>query len=281
MVHAFTQPTFPQKDNPHGFEMAGAIIETCTDRLQGAVSELLLNPGDSELRDKRVTNELIVQLGLRAPAMLLYILPAVCEDLKVDELDVRHDAVRVLGRLFSSEAGPGGVHLSQTYHANFHDFCQRFHDRDPAIRRDMVSYGALVLGNVGDPTGAVSAALIKRAEDLDQDVRLQVVTAVCGVAKDALEVVSLPLLRAVGNRVFDRKVRLGGGGCCWFLLVVFIVFTDVDVLTCVVLLRASPLCAKKPSPVWCKSSTSSCHRCGRRCTLKSPCPPPTTASCAS
>jgi sister-chromatid-cohesion protein PDS5 len=94
---------------------------------------------NSELADH--VYALIYELHKISPGLLLRILPNVCEQLLAEEEDIRLNAVKLLGQLFSSPNADYGVE----YKKNFRDFLGRFQDVSPTIRLEMVDCGSLIM----------------------------------------------------------------------------------------------------------------------------------------
>ena len=103
-----------------------SIAKLVNDILVGSLPRSEIS--SSELADDIYA--IVFELHRVSPNMLLTILPNVCLQLQVDDEGVRLKAVKLLGRLFSSQIAEYGIDFAK----NFKDFLGRFHDVSVAVR---------------------------------------------------------------------------------------------------------------------------------------------------
>ena len=188
--------------------MAKQVISDATDRLQPPISELVnavLITGDgstteSDLRDKKLVFDIVYELHLISPQLLLYVIPAITQELHVDDSEVRLPAVHLLGDLYASSA----LCLGSSYSKQFSEFCERFHDVDADIRLHMVYAGGKILRTHSTLVPQIELHIKKRLLDQEKPVRLEAVKAVCDAAAVSLNLVSIDLLTSVGDRTNDK-----------------------------------------------------------------------------
>lgn len=147
---------------------------------------------------------LIYEVHRVRASLLLYVLPNVCLQLQVDEVATRADAVKLMGRLFASRAADYG----QQFPKSFRDFLGRFRDASKEIRMLMVHAGALVWENKPELGHLLEKELVERLSDPEWEVRQLTVRELCDFCANSLELVSESCVRAVGERMKDKKVVL-------------------------------------------------------------------------
>ncbi|KAG5177370.1 hypothetical protein JKP88DRAFT_346951 [Tribonema minus] len=161
------------------------------------------------------------------PQFLLYIMPVLSQQLLSTETEVRLDAALLLGRLFASQHAEYGEQFAPTWA----DFMTRFKDVDAkahgraadsvhtqlqgrqgmpsnGVRKLMVTRGTEILQRKPALRPALQDALASRLVDPESEVRTEAVHAVCDCASNCLEAVSEALLRAVGERLRDKKAQI-------------------------------------------------------------------------
>ncbi|GMF56697.1 unnamed protein product [Phytophthora fragariaefolia] len=156
----------------------------------------------SELKEHVYT--LIYEVHKINPSLLLYVLPNVCLQLQVDEVATRSEAIGLMGKLFSSSHADYG----HQYMKSFRDFLGRFRDASKEIRLQMVQVSTPIWVQKTDSAGLLEKEFILRLSDPDWEVRQSVVHELCDLAANSLDLISEECLRAVGERMKDKKVLL-------------------------------------------------------------------------
>ncbi|RLN15341.1 hypothetical protein BBJ28_00002985 [Nothophytophthora sp. Chile5] len=193
--------------------MAQELIRRTSEHLQSPLSHFfnsilidaparLGSQQPSELKEHVYT--LIYEVHKINPSLLLYVLPNVCLQLQVDEVATRSDAISLMGKLFASSRADYG-HL---YMKNFRDFLGRFRDASKEIRLQMVQTSVSIWEHKSELASLLEAEFILRLSDPEWEVRQLVVHELCDFAANRLELISEGCLRAVGERMKDKKVVL-------------------------------------------------------------------------
>jgi len=156
----------------------------------------------SELKEH--VHTLIFEVHKVNPSLLLYVLPNVCLQLQVDEVATRADAIALMGKLFASSHADYG----HQYTKNFRDFLGRFRDASKEIRLQMVQVSVSIWAHKPELAGLLEQELILRLSDPEWEVRQLVVHELCDFAANCLDLISEECLRAVGERMKDKKVTL-------------------------------------------------------------------------
>ncbi|KAK1933933.1 Sister chromatid cohesion protein PDS5 B [Phytophthora citrophthora] len=193
--------------------MARELIRRTSDLLQNPLSNFFNNiliDGSSSLGSqqsselKEHVHTLIYEVHKINPSLLLYVLPNVCLQLQVDEVATRSDAITLMGKLFASSHADYG----HQYMKNFRDFLGRFRDASKEIRLQMIQVTVSVWENKPDMAEMLEKEFILRLSDPEWEVRQLVVRELCDFAANCLDLISEECLRAVGERMKDKKVTL-------------------------------------------------------------------------
>lgn len=142
----------PNLDEPNqevAASLVTAVIRRCIDRLQPVISQFVVHALADPSSDRGVTSRsspevlqlLIIQLNHIDASLLLHILPVICEQLQVQDVDVRLSAVELLSQLFLTP----GVDMAGMYATNYVEFLGRFTDSDSSVREAMVRFAGEVL----------------------------------------------------------------------------------------------------------------------------------------
>ncbi|KAL3666298.1 hypothetical protein V7S43_008550 [Phytophthora oleae] len=193
--------------------MARELIRRTSDLLQNPLSNFFNNilidgpsrlgsQQSSELKEHVYT--LIYEVHKINPSLLLYVLPNVCLQLQVDEVATRSDAIALMGKLFASSHADYG----NQYMKNFRDFLGRFRDASKEIRLQMIQVTVPIWEHKPDMAAMLEKEFILRLSDPEWEVRQLVVRELCDFAANCLGLISEECLRAVGERMKDKKVTL-------------------------------------------------------------------------
>ncbi|KAG7401277.1 hypothetical protein PHYBOEH_002081 [Phytophthora boehmeriae] len=189
--------------------MARELIRRTSEHLQSPMSHffnsiLIDAPGSlrsSELKEYVYT--LIYEVHKIDPSLLLYVLPNVCLQLQVDEVATRSEAIGLMGKLFASSHADYGHEFMK----NFRDFLGRFRDASKEIRLQMVQISVQIWEHKTELASLLEKEFILRLSDPEWEVRQLVVHELCDLAANQLDLISEECLRAVGERMKDKKNR--------------------------------------------------------------------------
>lgn len=208
-VHSQSNETAIERGPYH---MAQELIRRTADQLQRPLAHffnsVLVDASSIGGQKPSDLNEhvysLIYEVHKIRASLLLYVLPNVCLQLQVDDVATRSEAIALIGRLFASSHADYGHEFVK----NFREFLGRFRDLSKEIRLQMVQVSAIIWNRKPDLGNAIEKEFIQRLNDPDWEVRRLVVNEVCDLAVNHLELVSEECLRAVGERMKDKKVVL-------------------------------------------------------------------------
>ncbi|KAL3997575.1 hypothetical protein ACH3XW_11460 [Acanthocheilonema viteae] len=201
----------PQKINNHeAYLMARDLIRTNETTLEPYVALLLkrgLETGildECELISQKKLCDLICELHKFVPEMISSVLPILVNQIKSEDVAVRREAVRLFGNLFGDE----NSRMAEDEPEVWNEYMKCFADVNEEIRRICIRNAEDILIFHPELSGQVTDAVILRCQDLDENVRLESVTMVQGLAKRKFEALSERLLTHVIDRIRDKKVRV-------------------------------------------------------------------------
>lgn len=130
--------------------MAQTLIHRAADKLQPFITkflnDLLVEGKSSETDLSSRAYELIFELNFVNASLLLYVLPQLDNQLKVEDLETRSSAVQLLARMFAAKDST----LPSSYPHLFSAFLGRFKDINPDIRIVMVQFAEHFIINQAD-----------------------------------------------------------------------------------------------------------------------------------
>ncbi|CAH0484648.1 unnamed protein product [Peronospora farinosa] len=193
--------------------MARELIRRTSDLLQNPLANFFNNilidsrgglGSQKPFKLKEHVYTLIYEVHKINPSLLLYVLPNVCLQLQVDEVATRSDAIALMGKLFASSHADYG----HQYMKNFCEFLGRFRDASKDIRLQMIQVCVPIWEHKTDLASFLEKEFMLRLNDPEWEVRQLVVHELCDFAANCLELISEECLRAVGERMKDKKVAL-------------------------------------------------------------------------
>ncbi|KAK9156348.1 hypothetical protein Sjap_003828 [Stephania japonica] len=188
-------------------KIAMNVIEQCAGKLEPYVKQFLISSmsGDNSSLNSQVDyHEVIYDIYCCAPQILSGVIPYLTGELLTDQLHTRLKAVKLLGDLFALQECP----VPETFQPIFSEFLKRLTDRVVDVRLSVIEHVRSCL--LSDPFRVeatdIIAALCDRLLDYDENVRKQVVGAVCDVACFNLKAIPVETLRIVAERLRDKSL---------------------------------------------------------------------------
>jgi sister-chromatid-cohesion protein PDS5 len=130
--------------------MAQTLIHRAADKLQPFITkflnDMLVEGKSSETDLSSRAYELIFELNFVNASLLLYVLPQLDQQLKVEDLETRSSAVQLLARMFAAKDST----LPSSYPHLFSAFLGRFKDVNHEIRIVMVQFAEHFIINQAD-----------------------------------------------------------------------------------------------------------------------------------
>jgi len=203
------EPYKSQRRNAYG--LAKDLIAKTSDTLAPYIQQffnqvLILGKADADLSIAPKVYDLIYELNIISPSILLAVLPQLEFKLKSTEESERMGSVSLLARMFSEK----GAHLAKNHRALWNAFLGRYNDISVAIRTKCVQYTMHFLLNHPELQDDIVETLKARQHDSEEHVRYEVVTAIVSTARKDFDTVakSEDLLNFVKERTLDKKFKI-------------------------------------------------------------------------
>lgn len=192
------------------FRLAVSVIQNCAEKLEPSIYELLTScklDKDAAGNDLRKSyHEITLKIFQCAPRILLVIIPNLTQELITDQVDVRLEAVHLIGKLLAVSK----LNIGQEYRLVFVEFLKRFSDKSPEVRLAAIECAktCYMANSSGYEIQDILTALGGRLLDFDDKVRTQTVLAVCDLAKSNLTCFPSELVLQSLERLRDKKVSV-------------------------------------------------------------------------
>jgi len=196
--------------SPAARRLAMNVMEQCAIKLEPYVIHFITSAmsaeEDSQNNLQTTYHEIIYDIYQCAPQMLQSVIPNMTHELLTDQLDVRLKSVKLLGRLFAMPGHP----LPEVFRPLFLEFLKRFTDKDVEVRLSIVEHAkeCLLSNPFRHEAADIISALNDRLLDYDENVRKQVVAAICDVASYALKSIPMETIKRVADRLRDKMVSV-------------------------------------------------------------------------
>ncbi|KAF0904436.1 hypothetical protein E2562_034511 [Oryza meyeriana var. granulata] len=190
-------------------KLACHVIEHSAGKLEPYLRKFLTSSleGDGSSANGTIDHhEVMFDLYQCAPKVLKVVVPYITGELLADQVETRSKAVEVLGELFSLP----GIPILESFKSLFDEFLKRLTDRAVEIRVSVIEHlKKCLMSNHSRPEAPeIIKALCDRLLDYEENVRKQVVAAVCDVACHSLGAVPVETIKQVAERVRDKSVSV-------------------------------------------------------------------------
>ncbi|XP_010243945.1 PREDICTED: sister chromatid cohesion protein PDS5 homolog A-like isoform X2 [Nelumbo nucifera] len=187
--------------------LAMNVIEHCAGKLEPGIKQFLISSmsGDkSSLNSQLDYHEVIYDLYRCAPQILSGIIPYITGELLTDQSNTRLKAVRLLGDLFALP----DYAICEAFHPIFSEFLKRLTDRVVEVRMSVIGHvrSCLLSNPFRDEAPQIIDALCDRLLDYDENVRKEVVAALCDVACHTLKSIPIETIKLVAERLRDKSL---------------------------------------------------------------------------
>ncbi|KAL5225230.1 hypothetical protein ABZP36_011869 [Zizania latifolia] len=190
-------------------KLARNVIEHSAEKLEPYIRKFLTSSlaGDgSSVNDNIDHHEVIFDLYQCAPKVLKVVVPYITGELLADQVETRSKVVEVLGELFSLP----GIPILESFKCLFDEFLKRLTDRVVEIRVSVIEHlkKCLMSDHSRPEAPEIIKALCDRLLDYEENVRKQVVAAICDVTCHSLGAVPVETIKLVAERVRDKSLSV-------------------------------------------------------------------------
>lgn len=158
LLDILLQPLLPsaKNENPTAFKVVAVVLRAVASLIRKTVTEVIhdiLLGSTSKLHGKlpEIAEDIypvIYELHRISPIYLIDIVPLICLQLKVEEVDIRRNAVKLLCSLFASEPG---VYVKD-FQRDLKEFLGRLNDLSVDIRAEVLDCCGVILNSNVDCT---------------------------------------------------------------------------------------------------------------------------------
>lgn len=206
------------KHNPSAHRIVVEVCSNTKDRLQKNVaqyfSEVILSATQEEDHDERLeslqtAHSLIVHINRVVPSLLLNVIPQLEEELRIEDVQLRVLATKVLGQMFGEKPSATAAEssdLARRYLSTWRAWLGRANDKSPSLRVIWVESTKSILVNHPELRHDLTPILERKL--LEPDERVRAATAKMLGSLDyetALHHVDKSVLLTVADRCKDKK----------------------------------------------------------------------------
>jgi hypothetical protein len=197
-------------DNAIAYKLVSNVVRSCSANIESTftsfVNSVLVGTSSSN-KSSELTEHiypLLYEIHKISPSLMLKIIPSICIQLQVDEEDIRMKASKLLGLLFASTYGNFGEECPR----NFREFLNRFNDKMPSIRSEMVECSLQIMKKKASLRRQIEEALILRMKDNDAEIRFKTIQGIIEIALENPLTLQASSFEELLGRIVDRKVEI-------------------------------------------------------------------------
>ncbi|KAF0902491.1 hypothetical protein E2562_017891, partial [Oryza meyeriana var. granulata] len=199
-----------KEDKGASHKLAVDIIQNCAEKLEPilrtSLSSCIFNKDVPVNETRKPHHKIILEIFQCAPQMLFAVIPHLTHELLNDRVDIRLEAVHLIGRLLVLS----NLRFAQENQLIFMEFLKRFSDKSAEVRIAAIDaakacYMAVSSGNEAKD---ILTPLEGRLLDFDDKVRIRAVAAVCDLAKSNLNTFPSEVILQAAERLRDKKVSV-------------------------------------------------------------------------
>uniref|UniRef100_A0A0D9V8B2 Tudor domain-containing protein n=1 Tax=Leersia perrieri TaxID=77586 RepID=A0A0D9V8B2_9ORYZ len=199
-----------KEDKGAAHKLAVDIVQNCAEKLEpilrAFLSSCIFNKDAPVNEVRKPHHKIILEIFQCAPQMLFAVIPHLTHELLSDQVNVRLEAVHLIGRLLVLS----NLRFAQENQLIYMEFLKRFSDKSAEVRIAAVDaakacYMAVSFGNEAKD---ILTSLEGRLLDFDDKVRIRAVAAVCDLAKSNLGSIPSEVILQAAERLRDTKVSV-------------------------------------------------------------------------
>jgi len=191
-------------------KLAFDIIHNCPEKLEPIVRSFLSScifNKDIPVNDlRKLHHKVILEIFQCAPQILFAVIPNLTHELLSEQVDIRLEAVHLIGRLLSLS----NLHFGQENKLVFIEFLKRFSDKSAEVRIAAIdaAKACYMVKSSGDEAQDILTSLQGRLLDFDEKVRIRAVNTVCDLAKSNLSLFPHEVILLAAERLRDKKASV-------------------------------------------------------------------------
>uniref|UniRef100_A0A0A9CS83 Androgen induced inhibitor of proliferation (As3) / pds5, putative n=1 Tax=Arundo donax TaxID=35708 RepID=A0A0A9CS83_ARUDO len=198
------------KEDKASHKLAVDIIGNCSDKLEPIVrivlSSCIFNKDMPVNELSKIYHKVILEIFQCAPRMLFAVIPNLTHELLSDQVDIRLEAVHLIGRLLAFSK----LSFGQENKLVFSEFRRRFSDKSAEVRIAAIDAAKDCCMDVlsGNEAQDILTSLKGTLLDFIDKVRIRAVHTVCDLAKSNLSSFPPEMILEAAERLRDKKVSI-------------------------------------------------------------------------
>ncbi|KAG2593232.1 hypothetical protein PVAP13_5NG110322 [Panicum virgatum] len=191
-------------------KLAFDIIHNCPEKLEPIVRSFLSScifNKDIPVNDlRKLHHKVILEIYQCARQILFAVIPNLTHELLSEQVDIRLEAVHLIGRLLALS----NLHFGQENKLVFIEFLKRFSDKSAEVRIAAIdaAKACYMVKSSGDEAQDILTSLQGRLLDFDEKVRIRAVNTVCDLAKSNLSLFPHEVILLAAERLRDKKASV-------------------------------------------------------------------------
>ncbi|PAN27370.1 hypothetical protein PAHAL_5G076300 [Panicum hallii] len=197
-------------DKGASHKLAFDIIHNCAEKLEPIIRSFLsscISNKDIPVNDlRKLHHRVILEIFQCAPQILFAVIPNLTHELLSEQVDIRLEAVHLIGRLLALS----NLHFGQENKLVFIEFLRRFSDKSAEVRIAAIdaAKACYMAKSSGDEARDILTSLQGRLLDFDEKVRIRAVNTVCDLAKSNLSSFPHEVILLAAERLRDKKASV-------------------------------------------------------------------------
>ncbi|CAO2182211.1 unnamed protein product [Urochloa humidicola] len=197
-------------DKGASHKLAFDIINKCAAKLEPIIysflSSCIFNK-DMPVNDiRKLHHKVIMEIFQCAPQILFSVIPNLTHELLSEQVDIRLEAVHLIGRLLAFS----NLNFGKQNKSVFIEFLKRFSDKSAEVRIAAIdaAKACYMDKSSGDEARDILTSLQGRLLDFDEKVRIRAVNTICDLAKSNLGSFPHKVILLAAERLRDKKASV-------------------------------------------------------------------------
>ncbi|CAO1944277.1 unnamed protein product [Urochloa humidicola] len=197
-------------DKGASHKLAFEIIFKCAAKLEPIIcsflSSCIFNKDMPVSDTRKLHHKVILEIYQCAPQILFAVIPNLTHELLSEQVDIRLEAVHLIGRLLAFS----NLQFGQENKLVFIQFLRRFSDKSAEVRIAAIdaAKACYMDQSSGDEARDILTSLQGRLLDFDEKVRIRAVNTVCDLAKSNLSSFPHEVILLAAERLRDKKASV-------------------------------------------------------------------------
>ncbi|CAL4960254.1 unnamed protein product [Urochloa decumbens] len=193
-------------DKGASHKLAVDIIRNCNAKLKPIIcsflSSCIFNKDMPASDIRKLHHKIILEIFQCAPQILFAVIPNLTHELLSEQVDIRLEAVHLIGRLLALS----NLQFGHENESVFVEFLRRFSDKSAEVRIAAIDSAKACYMDKSSRDEA--RKILRRLLDFDEKVRIRAVNTVCDLAKSNLSSFPHEVILLAAERLRDKKASV-------------------------------------------------------------------------